>query len=158
MSAKNSQGAVEPGDHVVHSRHETHLIMHEDVHDVVVDLRGASALGLVGQQHVLDPQEGHQDQGGPHSLHVQAGLCLVGHLQLGDQDAHDVQQEKQIYLRMEGEVTWCEGEVTWCSYQDLEDTFMGLVCSIGSCSIWSCSILLLLVTREMITFEMTSSI
>ena len=74
--------------------------MHEDVHDVVVDLGGDPSRGLVGQQDELDAQEGDEDQGGPHRLHVQAGLCLVGHLQLGDEHPHDVEQEEEVHLEM----------------------------------------------------------
>lgn len=73
------------------------------MHDVVVDLRGNPSLWFVGQQDVLDAQERYKNQGGAHGLHVEAGLSLVGHLQLGDQDTHNVQQEEQVHLEREGE-------------------------------------------------------
>lgn len=72
--------------------------MHQYVHDVFVYLEGHASLRLVGQQDVLDPQERHQDERGPHGFHVETGLRLVGHLQLGDEYSHNVQQEEQIDL------------------------------------------------------------
>lgn len=72
--------------------------MHEYAHDVVIYFRGDSSSWLVGNQDKLNSQERHQDEGGSHGLHVQAGFCLVSHLQLGDEYPHDVQQEKQIDL------------------------------------------------------------
>lgn len=58
--------------------------MDENGHDVAVDLVGTVALGFVGQQDDLDAQQGHEDQRTSHRLHVEAGLGLVGHFQLGD--------------------------------------------------------------------------
>ena len=72
--------------------------MHQYVHDVVVYFRGDASLRLVGKQDVLDSQKGHQDEGGSHGFHVEAGLRLVGHLQLGDEHSHDVEEEEQIDL------------------------------------------------------------
>lgn len=80
-------------------RSPSHLVMHQDVHNVVVDLRGHPSLRLVGQQDVLDPQERHQDERGPHGFHVEAGLRLVGDLQFGDEHSHNVQQKEQVDLR-----------------------------------------------------------
>ena len=74
--------------------------MHKDVHDVVIDLGGDPSRGLVGQQDKLDAEERDEDQGGPHSLHVQTGLCLVAHLQLGDEHPHDVEQEEEVHLEI----------------------------------------------------------
>ena len=74
--------------------------MNEDLRDVVVDLGGDPSRGLVGQQQNLDAQEGDEDQGGPHRLHVQSELSLVGHLQLGDENPHDVEQEEEVHLEM----------------------------------------------------------
>lgn len=73
--------------------------MHEYAHDVVIYFRWDSSFWLVGNQDVLNSQERHQDEGGSHGFHVQAGFCLMSHLQLGDEHPHDVQQEKQIDLR-----------------------------------------------------------
>lgn len=72
--------------------------MHQYVHDVVVDFRGDPSFRLIGKQDKLDPQERNQDQGGSDRLHVEAGLGLVRHLQLGDEDPDDVQQEEQVDL------------------------------------------------------------
>lgn len=72
--------------------------MHEYAHDVVVYFREDAPFRLVGNQHELNSQEGHQDEGGSHGFHVQAGFCLMSHLQLSDEHPHDVQQEKQIDL------------------------------------------------------------
>lgn len=74
--------------------------MHEDLHDVQVDLQHPWVLGLVGQQHELDAQQGDEDERGPDGPHVQAGLGLVRHPQLGDQDPHDVEQEEQVHLEV----------------------------------------------------------
>ncbi|TNN49327.1 hypothetical protein EYF80_040502 [Liparis tanakae] len=63
-----------------------------------VDLKDPVVLGLVGEQHKLDAQQGDEDEGGPHGPHVEAGLGLVRHPQLGDEDADDVQQEEEIHL------------------------------------------------------------
>ena len=76
--------------------------MHEDLHDVHVDLGGPVLLGLVGEQDELDAQQGDEDERGPHRPHVQAGLGLVGHPQLGDQNPHDVQEEEQVHLERPG--------------------------------------------------------
>lgn len=76
----------------------SHLVMHEHAHDVVIYFRGDSSFWLVGNQDILNSQERHQDEGGSHSFHVQAGFCLMSHLQLSDEHPHDVQQEKQIDL------------------------------------------------------------
>lgn len=64
--------------------------MHQDVHDVVVHLLRHPALGPPGEQHELDAQQRHQDQRGPHRLHVQVGFRLVGHFELSDEDADDI--------------------------------------------------------------------
>jgi len=77
----------------------SHLVVHEDIHDILKDLR--VVLGLVGQQDELDAQQGDEDQGGPHGFHVETGLCLVSHLQLGDEHPHDVEQEEEVDLEQE---------------------------------------------------------
>lgn len=55
-------------------------------------------LRLVGQQDKLDAEQRDEDEDGPHSPHVQAGLGLVRHPQLGDEDPDDVQQEEEVHL------------------------------------------------------------
>lgn len=75
-----------------------HLVVHEDVHDVVVHLLGDAALGSPWEQHKLDAKEGDKNQGGSHCLHVQVGLSLVGVFQLGYENTNDVQQEEKVHL------------------------------------------------------------
>lgn len=81
------------------SNHRTDLEMHQYVHDVVVYFRGDPSLRLVGKQDVLNSQKRHQDEGGSHGFHVETRLRLMGHLQLGDEHSHDVQEKEQIDLR-----------------------------------------------------------
>ena len=81
------------------SNHRTNLEMHQYVHDVVVYFRGDPSLRLVGKQDVLNSQKRHQDEGGSHGFHVETRLCLMSHLQLGDEHSHDVQEKEQIDLR-----------------------------------------------------------
>lgn len=76
----------------------TDLVVHEDFHDVQVDLKDPVILGLVGEQDKLDAEQRNEDEGGSHGPHVQAGLGLVRHPQLGDENPDDVQQEEEIHL------------------------------------------------------------
>lgn len=69
---------------------DPHLVMYQDLHNIIVDFRCHMTMGLIWPQHKLDPQERHQYQCGPYSLHVQASLRLMGHLQLGDQNTDDI--------------------------------------------------------------------
>lgn len=55
-------------------------------------------MGLVGEQDILDTEERDEDEGGPYSSHVEAGLCLVRHSQLGNENPDNVQQEKKVHL------------------------------------------------------------
>lgn len=64
--------------------------MHQYVHDVVIYFRGDSSLWFVGKEDELNSQQRHQDEGGSHGFHVEAGFSLMGHLQLGDEHSHDV--------------------------------------------------------------------
>lgn len=64
--------------------------MHEDVHDVQIDLQHPVFMGLVGEQDKLDTEQGDEDEGGSHSSHIEAGLRLVRHSQLGDENSDDV--------------------------------------------------------------------
>lgn len=72
----------------------TDLVVHEDFHDVHVDLKDPVILGLVGEQDKLDAKQRDEDEGGSHSPHVEAGLGLVRHPQLRDENPNDVQQEE----------------------------------------------------------------
>lgn len=76
----------------------THLVVHEDFHDVQIDLKNPWVLGFVGEQHKLNTQQRDEDEGGSHSPHVEARLGLVGHSQLGDENPNDVQQEEKVHL------------------------------------------------------------
>lgn len=72
--------------------------MHNDVHDVQVDLKDPVIVGLVGEQDKLDAEQRDEDEGGSHGPHVEAGFGLVRHPQLGDKNPDDVQQEEKIHL------------------------------------------------------------
>lgn len=76
----------------------TDLVMHEDLHDVQVDLKHPVVLRLVGEQDELDSQQRDEDEGGSNSPHVEAGLGVVRHPQLGDENPDDVEQEEEIHL------------------------------------------------------------
>lgn len=70
--------------------------MHQDVHDVVIDLRVASR--FIWEQDKLDTEKRDENEGGSHSPHVEAGFGLVCHSQLGDENPNDVQQEEKVHL------------------------------------------------------------
>ncbi|KAG7236196.1 hypothetical protein INR49_001314, partial [Caranx melampygus] len=76
-----------------------------------VDLGCPVLVGLVGDQDELDAQ-GDEDEGGSHGPHVEAGLGLVRHPQLGDENPNDVEQEKKRCksnnntLRIQESVLW----------------------------------------------------
>lgn len=78
----------------------TDLVVHEDLHDVQVDLRHPVVLRLVGEQDELDAQQRDEDEGGSHGPHVEAGLGVVRHPQFGDEDPDDVEQEEEIHLEL----------------------------------------------------------
>lgn len=69
----------------------SHLVMHEYVHDVVIYFRRDPSLWLVGKQDVLNSKQRDQDERGSHGFHVQTWFCLMGHLQFGDENSHDVE-------------------------------------------------------------------
>lgn len=79
--------------------HWPYLVMHEDVHDVLVDLAGDAVLRPPGEDDELDPEQGHQDEGGPHRLHVHVGLGPVRVPQLGHQHTDDVEEEEEVHLQ-----------------------------------------------------------
>lgn len=70
--------------------------MHQDVHDVVIDLR--VAIRFIWEQDKLDTKKRDENEGGSHSPHVETGLGLVCHSQLGDENPNDVQQEEKVHL------------------------------------------------------------
>lgn len=76
----------------------SHLVMHQDVHDVVVNFRGDPSLRLVGKQDILNSQQRHQDERRSHCFHVETGLGLMSHFQFGDENSNNVQEEKQVDL------------------------------------------------------------
>lgn len=75
-----------------------YLVVAEDVYEEVIDGAADSSLWPPGKKDELDTQQGDEDQGGSHRLHVGRGLGAVGLLQLGDQDADDVQEEEEVHL------------------------------------------------------------
>lgn len=76
-----------------------HLVVHEYVHDVLVDLARHPVLRPPGENDKLYSQKRHQDEGGSHCLHVHVGLGPVCVSQLGDQHSYDIQQEEEIHLQ-----------------------------------------------------------
>lgn len=76
----------------------SHLVVHEDVHHVVVHLLSNPALGSPWEQHKLDAKQRDKDQGGSHCFHIQVGLSLVGVFQLGYENTDDIQQEEKVHL------------------------------------------------------------
>lgn len=75
-----------------------YLVVAEDVHEELVDGTADASLRPPGYKDELDTQQGGEDEGRSHRLHVGRGLGAVGLLQLGDQDAHDVQEEEEVHL------------------------------------------------------------
>lgn len=73
--------------------------MHEYVHDILVDLTGQTVLRPPRKYDKLYSEQGHQDQGGSHRLHVHVGLCSVSVSQLRHQHSYDIQQEEEVNLR-----------------------------------------------------------
>ena len=73
------------------SQLSTYLVVHEYVHDVLVDLPGQPVLRPPGEDDELDSEQGHQDEGGSHRLHVHVGLCTVCVSQLGHQHSYNIQ-------------------------------------------------------------------
>lgn len=75
-----------------------YLVVVEDVHEELVDGAADAFLRPKGDKDELDTQQGDEDEGGSHRLHVRGGLGGVRLLQLGDQDADDVQEEEEVHL------------------------------------------------------------
>lgn len=74
--------------------------MHEDVHNVHVYLKEPVILGFVRKQDILDTKQRDKDEGPPHRPHVEAGLSLMCHPQLGDEDSNNIQQEEEVHLEL----------------------------------------------------------
>lgn len=68
----------------------TYLIVHEYVHDVLVDLPSQTVLRPPGENYKLNSQQRHQNQSGSDSLHVHVGLGPVCVSQLGHQHSYDI--------------------------------------------------------------------
>lgn len=75
-----------------------YLIMHYDMHDVVVDFSRNAPCRFIWEENVLDAQEWNQNEGGTDSFHIQTRLCMVCYFQFGDEDSYDVQQKEQVHL------------------------------------------------------------
>lgn len=67
-----------------------YLVMHEYVHYVLVDFPSQPVLRPPGNDDKLYSQQGNQDQGGSHCLHVHVGLCPVRISQLGNQNSDNI--------------------------------------------------------------------
>ncbi|TNN72142.1 hypothetical protein EYF80_017570 [Liparis tanakae] len=79
----------------------TYLVVHEDVHDVLVDLASQPVLWPPGENDKLYSQQGHQDQGGSHCLHVHIGLRPSTYAEIlgaavKDADAEEVQRSPLV--------------------------------------------------------------
>lgn len=77
--------------------------MCEDVHGELVDGPGFMSLWSPRNQDELGSQQRYQDESGSHHLHIGIRLCTVGHLKLGDQHTHYIEQEEQVHLERERE-------------------------------------------------------
>lgn len=75
-----------------------YLVVAEDVHEELIDGADDASLRPTGDKDVVDSQQGDEDEGGSHCLHVGRGLGAVGLLQLSDQDADNVQEEEEVHL------------------------------------------------------------
>lgn len=73
--------------------------MDQRVHQVIIDLPKHLVGWPPGKDDKLDSQQGHQDQGGPHSLQVHMRFCLLGFPQFAHKHADDVEQEEEIDLQ-----------------------------------------------------------
>lgn len=78
-----------------------YLVVHEDVHDVLVHLASDAVLGPPGEDDELNSKQRHQDEGGSHRLHVHVGFGTVCVPQLGHQHPDDVQEEEEVHLQPE---------------------------------------------------------
>lgn len=77
--------------------HQQTLVVHQDVHHIVIHLLSDLAFWSPWEQHKLDAKQRNQNQGGSHCFHVQVGFCLVGVFQLGYENTNDIQQEEKIH-------------------------------------------------------------
>lgn len=86
-----------PIEEAEYCRDQETLVVHKNLHDIQVDLRDPVILRLVGEQDKLDAKQRDEDEGCSHGPHVEAGLGLVRHSQLGDENPNDVEQEEKIH-------------------------------------------------------------
>ena len=75
-----------------------HLEVNQRVHHKVVDLPKHRVGRSPGKDDELDPQKGHQDQGGPHRLQVYVRV-LLRFLYFLHKHPDDVQQEEEVQLQ-----------------------------------------------------------
>lgn len=71
-------------------RNQKTLVVHEDVHDVVIDLLGHPSFRSPRNQHELNAEQRHQNKSRSHSFHVEIGFRLVSDFQLGDENTYDI--------------------------------------------------------------------
>lgn len=67
-----------------------YLIVHQDVHDIVIHLLGNLSFRPPGNEHKFNAKERDQDEGSSHGFHVKIGLRLVSNFQLGDENAYNI--------------------------------------------------------------------
>lgn len=67
-----------------------YLVVHEDVHDVVIDLLGHPSFRSPRNQHELNAEQWHQNKRRSHGFHVEIGFRLVSDFQLGDENTYNI--------------------------------------------------------------------
>lgn len=73
--------------------------MNQRVHHVVVDPSKHWVGRSPGKDDELDPQQGHQDQSGPHRLQVHVRFLLLGFLHFLHKHPDDVEQKEEVDLQ-----------------------------------------------------------
>lgn len=76
-----------------------YLEMNQRVHQVIIYFPKQFVGGPPGKDNKLDPQQGHQDQSGPHRLQVHVRFRLLGFPHFAHEYTDDVEQEEEIDLQ-----------------------------------------------------------
>lgn len=76
-----------------------YLEMNQRVHQVVVDFPKNLVGRSPGKDDELDPQQGHQDQSGPHGLQVHVWISLLGFPHFLHKHTDNVQQKEEVDLQ-----------------------------------------------------------
>lgn len=66
------------------------LVVHEDVHHVVIHFLSDPAFWSPWEQDKFDAKQRNKNQCCSHCLHVQVGFCLVGVFQLGYENTNNI--------------------------------------------------------------------